>query len=306
MSNNGDPLVLPESHALEGVIVKGVGGLYYARGKDEAVHVLRAKGVFRKRHITPMVGDHILFTPGSGDMHGWLDEILPRESEMVRPSVANIRHIILVLAPEPAPDYLLLDTLLIMAFKQGIAPVLVVNKCDLNIELAKRVKIEYAMLGVPILAVSAQTGQGIEELRVLLKSGICCFAGQSGVGKSTLLNTATGLVLETGEISRKISRGKNTTRHAELMFQGPYQVLDTPGFSLLELWEGLEPIELKGYYPEFTPYEGECKFAPCYHLSEPGCAVLCAAQKGMLNTERLNRYHLLLKKVQETWRNRYD
>ena len=165
---------------------------------------------------------------------------------------------------------------------------------------------EYHGLNAPICKVSAKTGEGLEELRNLLRGGICCFAGQSGVGKSTLLSAATGLELETGEISRKISRGRHTTRHAELLFSGDYCVLDTPGFSLLELWEGLEPIQLKEYYPEFEPYEGECRFSPCYHLSEPGCAVLEAAREGALSPARLERYHQLLKKVQEAWRNRYD
>jgi putative ribosome biogenesis GTPase RsgA len=145
-----------------------------------------------------------------------------------------------------------------------------------------------------------------DALRELLAQGICCFAGQSGVGKSTLLSAATGLELKTGEISKKISRGKHTTRHAELMQQGPYQVLDTPGFSLLELWSGMEPIELKNYYPDFAPYEGECRFSPCYHYQEPDCAVLAAAKAGKLGQQRLERYHQLLEKVREAWRKRYD
>ncbi len=297
---------MTETAVREGVIVKGVGGLYYARGGDETVHVLRAKGKFRKQRVTPMVGDRILYTPDHGDEHGWVEEILPRESELIRPPVANIRYILLVLAPQPAPDYLLLDTLLVMVARQGIAPALVVNKCDLDDGLIDEVRREYAHLGAPILAVSARTGQGIDDLRELIRQGICCFAGQSGVGKSTLVGAATGLRLETGEISRKIGRGRHTTRHAELLYSGDYRVLDTPGFSLLELWEGLEPIKLKEYYPEFARYEGQCKFSPCYHLSEPGCAVLAAAKKGELGAERLERYHLLLKKAQEAWRNRYD
>ena len=295
-----------ETFAPEGVIVKGVGGLYYARDPEGEVHVLRAKGKFRKQRVTPMVGDRVRFTPGSGDEHGWVDEILPRDSELIRPPVANIRHIMLVLAPQPAPDFLLIDTLIVMAVKQGIQPVLVVNKCDLDENLFDQIQKDYAGLGAPMVKVSAVTGEGMDELRALLKSGICCFAGQSGVGKSTLLSAATGLELETGEISRKISRGRHTTRHAELLFSGDYQVLDTPGFSLLELWEGLEPIQLKEYYPEFFPYEGDCRFAPCYHLSEPGCAVLAAAREGQVSQARLERYHQLLKKAQEAWRNRYD
>lgn len=292
---------------LEGVIHKGVGGLYYARGNaDGTMHVLRAKGKFRKQHITPTVGDKIRFTPAQGDEHGWVEEILPRDNVLIRPPVANIRYILLVLAPEPQPDFALLDTLLVMAHRQQISPAMVVNKCELDPELANTVRREYGALDMPILEVSAKTGQGLDALRELLAQGICCFAGQSGVGKSTLLSAATGLELKTGEISKKISRGKHTTRHAELMQQGPYQVLDTPGFSLLELWSGMEPIELKNYYPDFAPYEGECRFSPCYHYQEPGCAVLAAAKAGKLGQQRLERYHQLLGKVREAWRNRYD
>lgn len=290
----------------EGVIVKGVGGLYYARGEDGGTHVLRARGIFRRRHITPMVGDRVRFTPGQGEEHGWVEEILPRESQLVRPPVANVRYLVIVLAPAPAPDYLLIDTLIAMALRQGIRPALVVNKCDLDGGTYEAVQSDYAGLGAPLLAVSALSGQGMDGLRSLLASGVCCLAGQSGVGKSTLLCAATGLRLQTGEISQKIHRGRHTTRHAELLFSGEYRVLDTPGFSLLELWDGLEPIRLKEYYPEFAPYEGQCRFLPCYHLSEPGCAVLKAARAGEISRARLERYHLLLKKAQEAWRNRYD
>lgn len=290
----------------EGVIVKGVGGLYYARGEDGGTHVLRARGIFRRRHITPMVGDRVRFTPGQGEEHGWVEEILPRESQLVRPPVANVRYLVIVLAPAPAPDYLLIDTLIAMALRQGIRPALVVNKCDLDGGTYEAMRSDYAGLGAPLLAVSALSGQGMDGLRSLLASGVCCLAGQSGVGKSTLLCAATGLRLQTGEISQKIHRGRHTTRHAELLFSGEYRVLDTPGFSLLELWEGLEPIRLKEYYPEFAPYEGQCRFSPCYHLSEPGCAVLRAARAGEISQARLERYHLLLKKAQEAWRNRYD
>lgn len=294
------------TETLEGVIIKGVGGLYYARDAQGAVHVLRAKGKFRKQHMTPMVGDHILLTPDHGDEHGWVDEILPRETELIRPPVANIRTVIIVIAPEPAPDFLLVDTLLAIAFKQGIKPVLAVNKSELDPALYETIVREYTTVDVPMLRLSALSGEGLDGLRQVLRQGICCFAGQSGVGKSTLMSAAMGLTLKTGEISRKISRGKHTTRHVELVYSGDYRVLDTPGFSLLELWTGMEPIELKASYPDFAPYEGECRFAPCYHLSEPGCAVLRAAEEGKLGRERLERYHQLLKRVQEAWKKRYD
>lgn len=297
---------MTQACAPEGVIVKGVGGFYYARDPEGEIFVLRAKGKFRKQRVTPMVGDRVRFTPGVGEEEGWIEEILPRSSELIRPPVANIRYIVLVVAPEPAPDFLLMDTLIVMAVRQGIRPAMVVNKCDLDETLVEKVRQDYASLEMPVMGVSAKDGTGLDELRTLLREGICCFAGQSGVGKSTLLSAATGLSLRSGEISRKISRGRHTTRHAELLFSGDYSVLDTPGFSLLELWEGLEPIQLKDYYPDFFPYEGQCRFSPCYHLSEPGCAVLEAAREGSISQARLERYHQLLKKVQEAWRNRYD
>ena len=157
-----------------------------------------------------------------------------------------------------------------------------------------------------MFSVSAHTGEGVAELREAMRGKVTCLAGQSAVGKSSLLNALFDLGLETGGLSRKTERGRHTTRRAEMMAVDGMFVLDTPGFSLLELWEGLEPIRLKEYYPEFAPYEGQCRFSPCYHLSEPGCAVLKAARSGEISQARLERYHLLLKKAQEAWRNRYD
>ena len=290
----------------EGVIVKGVGGIYYARDAQGETFVLRAKGIFRKRHITPLVGDTILLTPGSGDEHGWIDEILPRTNELLRPPVANIRTLIFVLAPQPEPDLLLLDMMLIRAREQRIAPVIVVNKCELDPTLGDRLRQEYAGAEAPVLSVSALQGTGLPALSEVLRQGICCLAGQSGVGKSSLLSAITGLSLQAGEISRRIARGKNTTRHAELLMKDGFQVLDTAGFSLLELWERMEPVQLQTYYPEFAPYAGACRFQPCYHHSEPGCAVLAAAQEGSLSRERLARYHHLLEKVRQAWRERYE
>ena len=289
-----------------GVIVKGVGGLYYAKDEQDTVSILHAKGIFRRKHITPVVGDKIRFTPGNGEEQGWIDEVMPRINELIRPPVANIGHLIYVLAPEPEPDMMLLDTMLVMAREQQISPVIVLNKCELMPTLGDELRREYAFADVPVLDVSAKCGIGLPALEAVLRDGICCFAGQSGVGKSSLVNAVTGLTLQAGEISKKIQRGKNTTRHAELLTKDGFQVLDTAGFSLLELWDRLEPILLKSYYPEFVRFESDCRFQPCYHLSEPGCAVLAAMHEGKLPTARIERYHALLTKVKESWRNRYE
>ena len=291
---------------LNGVIVKGVGGLYYARDEAGIVHVLRAKGSFRRRHLVPIVGDRIHLLPGEGDEDGWIEDILPRDNEMLRPPVANIRYLVLVFAPEPEPDFMLLDTLLVRAREQRIDPLLVINKCELDATLAARIRKEYAFAEVPVLEVSVHRGDGLPALAGALRDGICCFAGQSGVGKSSLINAVTGLTLQAGEISPKIARGRNTTRHAELLMNNGFQVLDTAGFSLLELWDRMEPLQLKAFYPEFYPYESDCRFQPCYHNSEPGCAVLEAVRSGALPAARAERYRELLGKVREAWRNRYE
>lgn len=297
---------------MEGVIVRGRGGFYTVRDEKGAEYVLRAKKKFRRQKISPLVGDRVYFTPGEGreegkEEDGWVEEILPRVSQCLRPPVANISLLCIVAAPEPAPDWLLVDKLLIFARKQHIQTLLILNKADLPKaeETAALAKSMYAGAEIDICRVSAQNGQA-EELIRYLKGHTCCFSGQSGVGKSTLLNALFGLHQETGDISQKILRGKNTTRHAELFSFGDIRVIDTPGFSLLEMDEVFDPVLLRDYYPEFAPYEGECRFSPCYHGTEPGCAVLRAAKEGKIDAHRLERYHTLLSDCRQTWRERYD
>ena len=297
---------------MEGVIVRGRGGFYTVRDEAGEEYVLRAKKKFRRQKISPLVGDRVYFTPGEGreegkEEDGWVEEILPRVSQCLRPPVANISLLCIVAAPEPAPDWLLVDKLLIFARKQHIQTLLILNKADLPKaeETAALAKSMYAGAEIDICRVSAQNGQA-EELIRYLKGHTCCFSGQSGVGKSTLLNALFGLHQETGDISQKILRGKNTTRHAELFSFGDIHVIDTPGFSLLEMDEVFDPVLLRDYYPEFAPYEGECRFSPCYHGTEPGCAVLRAAKEGKIDVHRLERYHTLLSDCRQTWRERYD
>lgn len=289
----------------EGQIIEGRGGLYTVRDKEQNAWVLRAKKKFRREHLTPLVGDRVLFTPGEGDEHGWLEEILPRTSECLRPPVANITLLTVVIAAAPAPDWLLVDKLLLGARMQGMRTLLAVNKCDLDGRAAEQALRDYAKADTPVCCVSAQNREGLAELRQRLRGETVCFAGQSGVGKSTLINALFDLQLQTGQISR-IERGKHTTRHASLITCGDIQVMDTPGFSLLEFEQVMDPVELMDYYPEFAPYAGQCRFQPCYHGSEPGCAVQQAMRAGEISEARLSRYRELLDKARQLWRERYD
>lgn len=290
---------------MKGQIIEGRGGLYTVRGEDQVDYVLRAKKKFRRQHIKPLVGDLVDFTPGEGDEHGWLEEILPRKSECLRPPVANITLLALVVAYAPAPDWLLIDKLLMGARMQNMKAVLICNKCDLGENTIEEALRDYAHADVQILRVSAERGEGLDELRNVMRGETTCFAGQSGVGKSTLLNALLHLQLETGDISR-IERGKHTTRHASLLEIDGLRVMDTPGFSLLEFEQVMDPIELMDYYPEFTAYLGECRFQPCYHGNEPGCAITRAVAEGKLSAARVERYRLLLEKTRQLWRERYD
>ena len=259
----------------QGILVRGFGGFYVAADADGVEYTLRCKKKFRRMKLSPLVGDEVMFTPGQGEEEGWVEEILPRRTSFIRPPVANVS-------------------------------LLLVNKCDVEETLAEELRGQYAGAECPVMAVSAVDGRGLGALREAMAGELCCLAGQSGVGKSTLINAILGLDRETGEISRRIQRGKNTTRHAELLLSGGMKVLDTAGFSLLELEGGMEPVTLKDYYPEFLPHEGACRFSPCYHDREPGCAVIRACDEGQINHERLARYRLLLADVKQAWRERYD
>ena len=290
----------------QGTLIRGYGGFYTVRDAEGQEFTLRCKKKFRRLGLSPLVEDEVLFTPGEGEEHGWLEDILPRKTECLRPPVANVSLLLIVLAPTPAPDLLLVDRMMIRARQQGMKLALVVNKCDLDESLAEELRQQYAGAEAPVFAVSAMENRGLEQLRAHMAGELCCLTGQSGVGKSTLLNHLLGLELETGEISQKIQRGKNTTRHAELLMVDGLQVLDTAGFSLLELDAATEPIALKDFYPEFARWEGQCRFNPCYHDREPGCAVTAACQAGEMDPMRLERYRQLLQEVKQTWKERYD
>ena len=293
---------------MQGTLLRGRGGFYTVRCEDGTEYVLRAKKKFRRQHISPLVGDDILFTPGTvGDEHGWVEEILPRRSECLRPPVANMSLMCIEIAVQPLPDWLLVDKLLYYARKQGVKTAILINKCDLDQgETAGKARETYRDADTAVLAISALNEQGLQEVKDLLKGETACFMGQSGVGKSTLLNSLFKLELETGDISQKIARGKNTTRHAELFCFEDMRVFDTPGFSLLDIEDVFDPVLLQDYYPEFENCIGQCRFTPCYHHSEPGCAVRQAVDEGKIHPERYERYRYLLDVLKKNWRERYD
>ena len=286
-----------------GTIVKGVGG-FYTVDDGQREFTLRAQAKFRRARLTPLVGDRVRFE--SDGKEGWVTQILPRKNALLRPPVANLDALVLVLsASAPAPDLLLTDRQLLFARAQNLPVRLVVNKADENPAYARELVAAYRGAGVSPMAVSAKTGAGVDALKESLRGLDHAFSGQSGAGKSTLINALYGLNTETGDLSKKIERGKNTTRHCELIPVSGGMVLDTPGFSLLES-DPFDPVELKDGYPEFAPYEEQCFFHPCYHATEPKCAVLNAVKEGAIDSERHARYVALLEETKERWRERYD
>ena len=286
--------------------MRGVGGFYYALDEQGGIQTIRAQGKLRKERMKPKVGDIVQMTPGNDDEHGWILSIEQRRNELTRPPVANLDVVVLVVAAAtPDPDLLLADRMLQIARRAGIPAQLVVNKYDLNPQRAEDILRQYAGAEVAPIAVSAARGIGLDILKARLSGRVHALAGQSGAGKSTLINALYGLKTQTGSLSRKIERGKNTTRHCELIpLADGGMVLDTPGFSLLES-DVFDPVELKDCWPEFTPYEGQCFFQPCYHDREPRCAVLNAVEGGEISRERHERYQALLAEMREQWRNRY-
>lgn len=288
-----------------GRIIKGVGGFYYVQGSDGGVTECRARGRFRRGIGAPLVGDSVTVQP-QREGYARIEEILPRKNVLVRPQAANIDRLIVVLsASAPQPDWLLADKLLIQAALLQIEPLLVLNKCDeAHAEIRAAFLADYAAFDA--LCVSAKTGQGLDELRKRLNTGVSCFAGQSAVGKSSLLNALIpGLSLETGDLSDRTERGRHTTRHAELLPFGAGAVLDTPGFSLYEP-EDVEQSALDACYPEFADLPSRCRFAGCMHVSEPDCAVKAMIAAGGMSEARYARYVQLAKEFEQRRKHRYD
>ena len=282
----------------EGRLLQGIGGFYYVETADGIVEC-KARGVFRKKGESPLAGDLVSITI-SDDGKGMIESIAPRKNKLIRPPVANLDCLVMVSSvKDPEPNLPVLDKMIAIAEHKEIEPILVFNKTDLaSADALLRL---YRSAGFSALAVSAETGEGIEELRSLLSGKIAAFSGNSGVGKSSILNQLdVRLGLETAEISTVLGRGKHTTRSSVLYRQdGGGYFVDTPGFSSLDM-ERLEWIhkdDLPYCFREFSPYLGACKFTSCRHLKEAGCAVLQALSEGKIAASRWETYKTMVEEA---------
>ena len=297
--------MIKDTENSKGRIIQGIGG-YYTVVDGGETHICRARGNFRAKKITPMVGDYVEYIPSSEESNGYITDIINRKNYLLRPMVANIDMLVIVLSPaSPLPDFNLIDILLINAQKISADVCLVVNKDDLDKRNSKNIIAKYPHIGKK-LTISAKKNRGIRKFRKAIKGKTICLAGQSAVGKSSILNRLLpDADLQTGEVSRKTQRGKHTTRQANLIRYGEGYIVDSPGFSMLEL-DLEDPNNIKNYYPDFAELEQECKFNGCLHYSEPGCAVIDAVEKGKIDRERHDRYRRIYEQMSERWKRRYD
>lgn len=287
---------------MQGKIVKGIAGFYYVHTCDSGgVYECKAKGIFRKDNRKPLVGDDVEMDVLDGEQHlGNIRELLPRRSELIRPAVANVDQALVIFAvASPRPNFNLLDRFLIMMQQQGLPCIVCFNKLDMDAEGdAGRYRDIYEDCGFKTISVSAETRCGIGQLEELLEGRTTTVAGPSGVGKSSIINCLqSNVVMETGQVSEKIQRGRHTTRHSELIaLGGDTYILDTPGFSSLGLFD-LEKEQLGEYYREFGRYEKFCRFGGCAHINEPVCGVRDAVAEGKISRMRYGNYCLLYEEL---------
>lgn len=282
---------------LSGKIIKGVGGFYYVEA-DGVIYECKARGVFRKEKITPLVGDDVEISVESNGKNS-IDKIFERRNFFVRPPVSNVDNLVIVSSTcEPRPNFLIIDRLTAVAIHKNVRPVIVFTKDDLHNadEFAER----YKNSGIDVFVVSNKTGKGVKEVLKLIEGATSVFTGNSGVGKSSLLNCIdSDFSVETGEVSHKLGRGRHTTRHVELFKTGNGYIADTPGFSSLDFETNdiIKKDEIADCFPEFSDYLGLCKFSSCSHTGDKGCKIIEALNEGKINPSRYESYVTLYNEV---------
>lgn len=290
---------------MDGIIIKALSGFYYVFSND-AVYFCRARGKFRIDGTSPLVGDRVSFTP-DGDK-GVVDSVYSRRNFFIRPAVANVDALVFVAAnTNPVTDPYLIDRVSVICRTVSCELIVCINKCD--VDRADELYEIYRSSGFTVVRTSASTGEGISELKSALKGKVCAFTGNSGVGKSSILNMlCPDLMLPVGEVSEKLGRGRHTTRHVELFPIGESSyIADTPGFASfdVEMMQNIEKSELWHLFPEFDEYSGKCRFTDCVHLKEPGCAVTVALSDGRINESRYRSYRRLYEQLSQDEAKKY-
>lgn len=282
----------------QGYIVKGIGGFYYVKTAEELLEC-KAKGIFRKRGVTPVAGDQVLVENEAGG--NVIAEILPRKNVFVRPPVANLDVLFIVASTtQPVPSTLVLDKLAAIAVDKDVQPVLVFTKSDLS--SAEWLRQSYKASTLPLIVADYATGEGLEQVKDWIHGRLCAFCGNSGVGKSTLLNALLPqLSQQTGSISQKLGRGRHTTREVEIFEAFGGLVADTPGFASLDTGRAcyIPKENLQYAFPEFAPYLGQCQFTGCAHRGEKNCAVTAALERGEISSTRYQSYAAMYDEVKD-------
>lgn len=283
-----------------GIILKGVGGFYYVETSTGEILECKAKGTFRKNKVSPVAGDRVcVMIPDDG--FSLVEKIYQRKNHLIRPPISNLDQLIIVTSiRDPLPNTLVIDKMIAAAVYKNIEPVVVISKSDLSsVDWLRDI---YSKSGIKTIVFSMKDGCGADEVKNLLKNKVSAFTGNTGVGKSTLLNFINpNLMLETGDISRKLGRGRHTTRQVELFKLGGGYIADTPGFSTVDIgrYEIIKKEDIQYCFKEFAPYLNSCKFTSCSHICEKGCSIIEAVNNGKIDKSRYNSYVAMYNEVKD-------
>lgn len=285
---------------IDGIIIKGIGGFYYVEAADGIIYECKARGVFRKEKITPLAGDKVEISVDENNKNS-IDKIYERRNMFKRPPIANVDKLVIVSSVcDPRPNLLIIDRLTAVAVYKNVEPIIVFTKNDLQ-SVDEYIEI-YKNAGFKTFAVSNETGEGIGEVKAVIENGVCVFTGNSGVGKSSLINRMyPDFALETGEISKKLGRGRHTTRHVELLKINNGYIADTPGFSSLDFETNdlIKKDELAFCFPDFSDYIDSCKFSTCAHVNDKGCRLIEAVNNGDVMRSRHESYVTMYNEVKD-------